>query len=374
MIRLKNIRTFDGSLMPDVEVDDGRGTLEERDVSELLAVPGYFDSHIHGSFGLDVSDGNADDLVSMAQKLPSFGVSVFLPTLMTLDEEKILKAAQAVSEAAERLRTFDGSYAAIAGLRLEGPCLSPLKAGVQDSDSLVSADKLSEIITKMESHFPGLVRMIDIAPENDGAIDLVKEYKDRYVFSLAHSDCGYDKAMEFFRAGGKCITHALNAMRPCLKRDPGPLGAAFDYKDSYIEVICDGHHVDQTVLRMLFNLFDGRIAVISDAMRAAGMPDGTYGLGGTEVESRGGRTYFGPSGNLAGSVTDLSEESLRLFSYGVPEKSIVRALTHTPKERFGIENGFVSADGKCDFNFVDKHLRLMCVISRGRLVTPYIML
>jgi len=180
--------------------------------------------------------------------------------------------------------------------------------------------------------------------------------------------------MEFFRAGGKCITHALNAMRPCLKRDPGPLGAAFDYKDSYIEVICDGHHVDQTVLRMLFNLFDGRIAVISDAMRAAGMPDGTYGLGGTEVESRGGRTYFGPSGNLAGSVTDLSEESLRLFSYGVPEKSIVRALTHTPKERFGIENGFVSADGKCDFNFVDKHLRLMCVISRGRLVTPYIML
>ena len=107
MIRLKNIRAFDGSLMPDIEIDDGRGTLEERDVSELLAIPGYFDSHIHGSFGFDVSDGVTDDVFSLAQKLPSFGVSVFLPTLMTLDEEKILKAAQAVSEAAERLRTFD---------------------------------------------------------------------------------------------------------------------------------------------------------------------------------------------------------------------------------------------------------------------------
>ena len=374
MIRLKNIRTFDGSLMPDLEVDDGKGTVEERDVSELLAVPGYFDSHIHGSFGYDASDGNADDLVSMAQRLPSFGVSVFLPTLMTLDEEKILKAAQAVSEADERLKSFDGPYAAIAGLRLEGPCLSPSMAGVQDPDSLVSADKLSEVITKLESGFPGLVRMIDLAPETDGAIDLVKQYKDRYVFSLAHSVCDYDKASEFFKAGGKCLTHALNAMRPCLKRDPGPLGAAFDNKDSYVEVICDGHHVNQTVLRMLFNLFDGRIAVISDAMRAAGMPDGTYDLGGTPVESRGGRTYFGPSGNLAGSVSNLSEESERLFSYGVPEKSIVRALAQTPKERLGIENRFVSADGKCDVNFVDRHLRLMCVISRGRLVTPYIML
>ena len=374
MIRLKNIRTFEGSLMPDVEVDDSRETVEERDMAELLAVPGYFDSHIHGSFGYDVSDGNTEDVISLAQKLPSVGVSVFLPTLMTLDEERILRAAEAVSQASQRLKESDGPFASVAGLRLEGPCLSPLKAGVQDPECLVSADKLSDIISKVESRFPGLVRMIDIAPEIDGAIDLVKENKDRYVFSLAHSDCDYDKATEFFRAGGKCLTHALNAMRPCLKRDPGPLGAAFDQKDSYIEVICDGHHVDQTVLRMLFSLFDGRIAVISDAMRAAGMPDGTYDLGGTPVESRGGRTYFGSSGNLAGSVAYLAEEAENLFSFGIPEKSVVNALSSTPKEQLSMKNGFASADGKCSINFVDNHLRLKCVISRGRLVTPYIML
>ena len=374
MLRLTNIRNADGSLISGIDVDDGKETFEERDMSELLAVPGFFDSHIHGSFGFDVSDGITDDIELLAQKMPSFGVSLFLPTLMTLDEERILKAAEAVSNAKDRLKSSDSAFASIAGLRLEGPCLSPDKAGVQDPGCLVDADRLSVIISKIESGFPGLLKMIDIAPEIGGAIDLVKEYKDRYIFSLAHSDCGYEKAMEFFNAGGKCLTHALNAMRPCLKRDPGPLGAAFDHKDPYIEVICDGHHVDQTVLRMLFNLFDGRIAVISDAMRAAGMPDGTYDLGGTEVVSRGGRTYFGPSGNLAGSVSYLSQEAERLFSYGIPQEPVIRALTKTPEERLNVGTAASCSDGKPDLNFVDGHLRLKCVISRGRLVTPYIML
>ena len=344
MLRLTNIRNADGSLISGIDVDDGKETFEERDMSELLAVPGFIDSHIHGSFGFDVSDGITDDIALLAQKLPSFGVSVFLPTLMTLDEQRILKAAEAVSKAKDRLKASDSAFASIAGLRLEGPCLSPDKAAAQN---------------------PGCI---------GGAIDLVKEYKDRYIFSLAHSDCGYEKAMEFFDAGGRCLTHALNAMRPCLKRDPGPLGAAFDHKDPYIEVICDGHHVDQTVLRMLFNLFDGRIAVISDAMRAAGMPDGTYDLGGTEVVSRGGRTYFGPSGNLAGSVSYLSQEAERLFSYGIPQEPVIRALTKTPEERLNVGTAASCSDGKPDLNFVDGHLRLKCVISRGRLVTPYIML
>lgn len=374
MLRLRNIRSADGSLIPGIDADDGKETYEELDVQEFIAVPGYFDSHIHGSFGFDVSDGKAEEIVSMAGKLPSFGVADFLPTLMTLDEGRILRAAEAVSTAIEDLKATDGAFASIAGLRLEGPCLSPLKAGVQDPGNLVNADKLSDIISKIESGFPGLLKMIDIAPEIDGAVDLVKKYRDKYVFSLAHSGCDYEKAAEFFRAGGQCLTHALNAMNPCLKRDPGPLGAAFDHKDSYIEVICDGHHVDQTVLRMLFNLFEGRIAVISDAMRAAGMPDGTYNLGGTQVESRGGRTYFGPSGNLAGSVTGLSQEAEKLISYGIPEKSVIRALTKTPKERLNIEDRVHPSDGKCDLNLLDKHLRLKCVISRGRLVTPYIML
>lgn len=374
MLLLKNIRTADGSSIPDIETDDGKETFEERDMQEFIAVPGFFDSHVHGSFGFDVSDGKAEDIVKMAEKMPSFGVSDFLPTLMTLDEDRILSAAEAVSVAMEKLKSSCGAYASITGLRLEGPCLSSLKAGVQDTGSLVGAAMLDSIISKIDSEFPGLLKMIDIAPEIDGAIELVKKYECRYVFSLAHSDCGYEKATEFFEAGGKCLTHALNAMNPCLKRDPGPLGAAFDRKDSYIEVICDGHHVDQTVLRMLFRLFEGRIAVISDAMRAAGMPDGTYDLGGTRVESRNGRTYFGSSGNLAGSVTNLSQESERLFSFGIPEKSVIRALTKTPKERLNVEERISAADGKCNLNLLDGHLRLKCVISRGRLVTPYVML
>ena len=276
MLRLRNIRLLDRTVISDIEADDGKATFKERDMSGFTAIPGYFDSHIHGSFGVDVSDGRTEDIVKLASLLPGAGVSDFLPTLMTLDEEKIMKAAGAVAKASVKLGESDGAYAGIAGIRLEGPLLSPVRSGVQNPDYLLPADKFSLILDKLEKEYPGLVKMVDIAPELDGAMDLVREFKDRYVFSLAHSDCDFQKTDEFLKAGGKSLTHALNAMRPCLKRDPGPLGAAFDNEDSYIEVICDGIHVDPVVLRMLFRLFDGRMIVISDAMRAAGMPDGSY--------------------------------------------------------------------------------------------------
>ena len=374
MLRLTNIVLADGKTIPEIEIDDGKKAIEERDMGNLLAVPGFIDSHIHGSFGLDVSDGKADDIVSLASRLPEFGVSDFLPTLMSLDEKSILKAAEAVSEASEKLSQCEGPYASISGLRLEGPFLSSSRSGVQNSDNLVSADEFASILEKVENTCPGLIRMIDIAPELEGAMELVREYKDKYVISLAHSDCDYKKAAEFFKNGGNSLTHALNAMKPCLNREPGPLGAAYDDSDSYIEVICDGIHVDPTVLRMLFGLFEGRIIVISDAMRAGGMPDGIYDLGGTAVESRGGRTYFGPSGNLAGSVSNLSQEAERLFSYGIGKTNIIKALTDTPAKRLGIRSGIVPGEQNCHINFVDQKLRLKCVISRGRLVSSFIML
>ena len=371
MLRLTNIKLLDGRSVPDIEVFDGSDSYSERDMSGSYAVPGYFDSHIHGSFGYDVSDGRPDDITELAGKLPSFGVSGFLPTLMTMDENRLLKASEAVSDAQRALLTDDLAHAEISGLRLEGPFLNPLKAGVQDPEHLVSAEKFVKIVDKIEKEFPGLIKLIDIAPELDGAMDIVREYKGKYVMSLAHSDCGYEKAMEFFENGGSSLTHALNAMKDCLKRDPGPLGAAFDSQDSYIEVICDGVHIDKTVLRMLFKLFEERIIVVSDSMRAGGMPEGSYDLGGTCVEVADGRTYFGPSRKLAGSVTNLAQEAYRLFSYGVPKESVVNALTSLPRKRLKTDASVIDTD---NLNFVDEEMRLISVISRGRLVLPYIML
>ena len=109
-------------------------------------------------------------------------------------------------------------------------------------------------------------------------------------------------------------------------------------------------------------------------MRAGGMPDGIYDLGGTPVESRGGRTFFGPSGNLAGSVTDLAQEAERLKSFGIQRTAVLKALTDTPRKRLNIENNGVSGEKGMTLNFIDDSLRTKCVISRGRLVSPYIML
>ena len=185
--------------------------------------------------------------------------------------------------------------------------------------------------------FPGLLRIIDVAPELDGGIDFIREYSDRYVISLAHTQADYDKACEAFEAGAGSVTHILNAMNPCLKRDPGILGAVFDNGNIYCEIICDGIHIAPPVLRMLFELIpEERIIVISDSMRGAGMPDGIYKLGDADVTVKKGRTYYGPSGGLAGSVTNMGQEYERLLDFGIQPSKALMACVENPLSRLDV--------------------------------------
>ena len=129
----------------------------------------------------------------------------------------------------------------------------------------------------------------------------------------------------------------LNAMNPCGKRDPGILGAVFDNRNIYAEIICDGIHISPPVLRMLFALLpEDRIIVVSDSMRGAGMPDGVYKLADADVTVRNGRTYYGPGGNLAGSVTNMGEEEKRLISFGIDPSMVRRACIENPLSRLNI--------------------------------------
>ncbi|MCR5592728.1 MAG: N-acetylglucosamine-6-phosphate deacetylase [Saccharofermentans sp.] len=294
----------------------------------------YIDTHIHGAFGEDVSDASFEGIMRMARRLPEFKVKAFCPTTMTIIEDNIMKCFEAVSKAKSILQEEGGDYAEILGIHLEGPFMSPSKAGVQNQDFCVPPSKAARIVERIEKNYPGLLKIIDVAPELDGGIEFIKEFSSSYVLSLAHTDADYDKAMEAFEAGASSVTHILNAMSPCSKRSPGVLGAAYDRKDIFCEVICDGIHIAPTVLRMLFELIDERrLIVISDSMRGAGMPDGVYKLADADVTVKSGRTYYGKNGSLAGSVTNMKQEADNLISYGIDPQKVHLACVENPLSR-----------------------------------------
>ena len=302
-------------------------------------ISGFVDTHIHGCFGSDTSDGDKAGIINMARKLPGADVTKFCPTTMTISEDAVYRAFEAVYEAREVLDAGgdqEAQYANILGVHLEGPFLSPARSGVQGTEHLIDPCDGYGLIDGIEERFPGLLKIIDIAPEMPGAMEFIRRYKDRYVLSIAHTDCDYDTAMEAFEAGATSVTHVLNAMPPIDKRAPGVFCAAMD-SGAYVEVICDGIHVEAPVLRLIFRAIDeDRIIVVSDSMRGAGMPDGEYLLGDIPVKTYNGRTYFGPGGNLAGSVTDMSKEYEFLRSIGIPEDKIVKAMCINPLRRLGI--------------------------------------
>ncbi|MBO4425657.1 MAG: amidohydrolase family protein [Clostridiales bacterium] len=342
--------------------------VETIDCTGRFITPGLFDSHIHGCFGIDISGASAEDIVKMSSDLARCGISAFLPTTMTMSEDRIRKALQAVSDACDLLENTKGPHADILGVHLEGPFLRSDKAGVQDKDSLMPLSSGIDLIGSLEKDFPGLIKIIDIAPELEGADGFCRRYAGRYVLSAAHSAADYDTALKFFAEGGSSVTHMLNAMEPCLKRAPGIPGAAYDSKDVFVELICDGFHVEPPVLRMVFELFEGRVVAVSDCMSAAGMPDGKYDLGGAEVEVRGGRTYSGTDGKLAGSVTLVSEAAQRLYGYGIAREKIADALISAPYRRLDLEVPELVPGARANVIIMDEDMRITNVFSNGHLV------
>lgn len=346
--------------------DTSAVTVGTIDCTGRYITPGLFDSHIHGCFGTDISDAAPEDIVKMSYMLARSGVSAFLPTTMTMTEDKIRRALSAVSEACCILDNMTGPHAEIQGVHLEGPFLSPSRAGVQNREALMQPSV--SLIENLEKDYPGLIRIIDIAPELEGSDEFCRELSGRYVLSAAHSAADYDTAMKFFRSGGTSVTHMLNAMEPCLKRAPGIPGAAYDSGDVYVEVICDGYHIEPPVLRMVFELFAGRTVIVSDSMSAAGMPDGKYDLGGAEVEVRDGRTYGAPDGRLAGSVTLVSEAASGLYRSGIPREKILSALINAPYRRLKMKAPELVPGEKANVIIMDEDMRITEVFSCGHRV------
>ena len=298
---------FDGRLLSGSSADG-----KTYDASGCYVIPGLTDVHFHGCMGRDFSDAEPEGLEIMAQYELSRGVTQICPAGMTLTEEQLTKICQV----AAAHRAADKPGAALCGINLEGPFLSMAKKGAQNGAWLHAPDVA--MFRRLMAASQGLVKLVSIAPEEPGAMEFIEAVEGEVTVSIAHTTADYGTSMEAFRLGARQVTHLFNAMPAFSHRAPGVVGAALDTPLCNVELICDGVHIHPSVVRAVFKMFGSkRVILISDTMRAAGMPDGDYTLGGQAVQVKGNRATLS-DGTLAGSVTDLMKCMKTAVSFGIP--------------------------------------------------------
>ncbi len=351
------------------------------------AIPGLIDLHFHGCMGADFCDGTEEALKIITEYEASVGVTTIAPATMTLpvkELEDILSVAavyagkQAVDkeepgEKMERKKASDAEKlrADLVGINMEGPFISRAKKGAQDAANIIPCD--SKICERFLEASQGLVKFIGIAPEeSEGAVEFIQSVKDKVHVSLAHTNADYDTANEAFQAGADHAVHLYNAMSSFTHRTPGVIGAVVDNEHVWAELICDGVHVHPAAVRATFKMLgEDRIVLISDSMRAAGMPDGTYTLGGLDVNVQGNRATLVSDGALAGSVTNLMDCMRTVVKdMGVPLETAVACVTINPARCLEIEADYGSiAEGKtADLVLLDEELNIRTVVKRGQIL------
>ncbi len=338
---------------------------ETIDLSGLTLFPGFIDIHVHGANGADTSDANVQGFETVSRYLASHAVTSFCPTTMMISKEDL----KHVLMASEVFQEQDTLGAKMIGLRLEGPFLSKEKCGVQNTDyaELPSVSYMEELL----AGFPeDMVKIVDLAPELSGADAFIADMKDKFIISIAHTNATYAQTKAAIDAGVHHGTHLFNAMGPLSHHEPGAVGALLTDERATCELICDGMHVHPSVLSIAWkSLGEDRAVVVSDAMRAAGMPDGEYSLGGKPVRVVNGRTDMG-DGKLAGSTTDLLSEFKNLLSWEMPLRAALKACTINPAKVLGIEKqvGTLEPGKFADMVAFDNEFNVKKVWVRGRLV------
>lgn len=353
------------------DVEDGRFAAVFTDAREgevdlcgACVIPGLVDIHTHGAAGADFSDGDAGGLRRMAAHLAGCGVTSFAPTSMTLPYETLAKA---FATAAERAAKPEEGCARVMGVHMEGPYFSEKKKGAQNGAYLKKPD--FEGFRALYEGCGGLVRIVDLAPELEGAAAFAEKAKALCTVSVAHTDADYEEARAVFEAGASHLTHLYNAMPGVHHRKPGPIGAASERADVAAELICDGLHVHPSAVRMAFRLFPGRICLISDSLRCCGMPDGKYELGGQQVFLSGGVARLA-DGTIAGAASDLYADMRNAVAFGIAREEAILAATLRPARELGRESeiGSIERGKYADFVVCGEDLSVRAVYIGGKKV------
>ena len=338
------------------------------DAAGCYVIPGLIDVHVHGCVGEDFSDATPDGLQKMADYELSRGITYICPAGMTLPEDQLTRICE--NAAAHKAKADRG--ADLAGLHLEGPFLCEAKKGAQNGAFLHDPD--IGMLRRLQKAAGGLVKLVTVAPEQPHAEEFIRgAAADGITVSIGHTTADYETACAAMDAGARHCTHLFNAMPPFTHRAPGVVGAAFDHPATRVELICDGIHIHPSVVRAVFQLFGAeRVVLVSDSLRATGMPDGQYPFGGQEIVVRGNRATLAHDPNtLAGSVTDLMGCLKTAVSFGIPLADAVRAASCNPAQAIGINDraGSLEAGKEASLVLLDREdLSIRAVVFRGRAV------
>ena len=372
---IRNAKVFTGGCRfeeRDLLIRDGRivfGAVpmdgeEVLDARGSYALPGLVDIHFHGAVGHDFCDADEAGLQAIADFEASKGVLAICPATMTFSEE-ILNGIMDAAAAHKNGRGAD-----LVGINMEGPYISPRKVGAQNPKYVMGAD--AGMFRRLQARSGGLIKLVDVAPEEPGNLDFIRACRDEVRISIAHTCTDYETAKEAFAAGASHMTHLYNAMPGITHRAPGPIIAALE-EGAEVELITDGVHIHPAMVRFTFRTFgDSHVILVADSMMACGLPDGQYSLGGQAVTVCGPRaTLTEHPDTIAGSATCLYDCMRQaVLGMGVPLTSAVRAASLNPARSIGIDADYGSLEPGRWGNVVlaDGQLNIQKVIRRGKVL------
>jgi N-acetylglucosamine-6-phosphate deacetylase len=347
----------EGRLLPgDVSVDDGTIVAVGLEPGGGgIAAPGFVDLQVNGFAGVDFLGADAEGFSAAGEALLETGVTAYLPTLITSAEEDMVRALQAIP---------NGNHGGprILGAHLEGPFLSAARLGTHSLAARRDPDEA--LLERLLDAGP--VQLVTLAPELPGALDLVDLLHARGItVSLGHSNATADEAKAAFDRGVRTVTHVFNAMRPLAHRDPGIVGAALIRPDVVVQAIVDGVHLDPDIVRILWRLAGGRIALVTDAIAGAGLGDGTYALGETEIVVADD-VVRREDGVLAGSALTMPQAVRNLVEVGVALEDALAAASTVPARVLGrTDLGRIVPGGPADIVVLDDALEVVQTIVGG---------
>lgn len=334
------------------------------DATGLYVIPGLTDIHFHGCVGYDFCDGTQEAIEAIAEYQLKNGITAICPASMTLGEDRLTEIFAAAA-------AYKGEKGAdLVGINMEGPFISMAKKGAQNGAYIHKPDV--EMFERLQETAKGMIKLCDIAPEEDENLECIEKISDKVRVSIAHTTADYELAKMAFEKGASHVTHLYNAMPSYSHRSPGVIGAACDSENVMVELITDNVHSHPATVRTTFKMFgDDRIVMISDSMMACGLEDGQYTLGGQDVTVRGNLATLTELGNIAGSVTNLMDcIRTAVKEMEIPLESAVKCAAVNPAKAIRIYDkyGSLTVGKKANVVLLDESLDIKYVIKDGKIV------
>ena len=348
----------DGADVAEVGEGEPPGPVDEA-LAGATVVPGFVDVHCHGGGGASYDGGSADDAAVAVRTHLAHGTTTMVASLVSAAQPTLVESVRRLADLVD-----DGL---VAGIHVEGPWISPDRAGAHDPALL--ADATPAAVDEVVAAARGALRMVTLAPERAGGVEAVRRLVEAgVVAAVGHTDATYDQTLAALDAGATVGTHLFNGMRGLHHREPGPIAALLEHPDAHVELIADGVHAHPAALRLAVRAKPGQVVLITDAMAAAAAADGDYQLGRMSVEVRDGVARLAGGGAIAGSTLTMARAVRYAVRHvGLPLEEAVRAATATPAAMLGLEGvGALVPGHRADLVVLDADLEVRRVMRRGQ--------